>query len=115
MELIMITLKLVLYPIKKYTIILMKIAEAKKAVEPSSDFPFASGVPTLVPINAARQSDIININHEEMARPFENNKAVRKNPTIIKVLPLNPNVPLCSLGRIRLAKNLSVNFLIRKS
>lgn len=95
-ELMMITIKLVLYPIKKYTIILIKIAEAKKAVEPSRDLPFARGVPTLVPINAARQSDIININQEEIARPFENNKAVRKKPTIIKVLPLSPNVPLRS-------------------
>jgi hypothetical protein len=93
---------------------LIKIAEIRKAMEPSNDLPFFRGVPIFVPTSAARQSAIINISQDEIAKPFENKRAVKKNPTTIKLLPLSLNKPLCSSGLINFPRNLSVNFLTCK-
>ena len=87
---------------------LIKIADTKKAIEPSKDLPFHKGFPIFVPTTAAKLSDIIKINHDEIAKPLEKNKAVTKKPTAIKLLPLNLNDPLYSSGLISLPKNLSV-------
>ncbi len=63
---------------KKYTNMLIKIAEIRKAIEPSNDLPFFRGVPIFVPTSAARQSAIINISQDEIAKPFEIKEQLRK-------------------------------------
>ena len=59
---------------------LMNIAETKNTIEPIYDFPFGSGNPYLIPIIDAEASEIINISHEVIAKPFEKNIQLIRNP-----------------------------------
>lgn len=90
----------------------MKIADAKKAAEPAIDLPLLKVFPIFVPTRAAKQSEIIRINQEQIARFLGNRRAVKKKPSIIKLEPLNANEPLLSSFLIIFAKNLATNSLI---